>query len=162
MTELFGYVVAAAAEEWLGTPYHHQARGPKGEAVDCVGLLIGVAQELELIVGDYDPTGYDWETDGSQLQVELSKWAELVAEAESPVSLDDWEELIEPGDIGVFRVAGMPQHTAFFTRKSYGLQVLPVMIHASNSEGSVVSHRMDRKWSKRLFQLWRLKGVQNG
>ena len=39
--------VVAAAREWLGTPFHHQAR-LRGVGVDCVGLVIGV---IFLIVG---------------------------------------------------------------------------------------------------------------
>jgi NlpC/P60 family putative phage cell wall peptidase len=37
--------IVAAAREWLGTPYHHQA-SLRGVGCDCLGLVRGVWREL--------------------------------------------------------------------------------------------------------------------
>jgi hypothetical protein len=142
--------LAALARSWVGTPYHHQARGPKGPdgGVDCVGLLIGVAREAGLIGDGYDPHGYAWETDGSQLERELGRWAEPVAQAEA-----------RAGDVAVFRVAGCPQHAGFLSLIDYGRGLKTFgLIHAYNPLGEVVEHRLDERWVRRLVALWRLRG----
>ena len=156
-----GAAVAAAARTWVGTPYLHQARGPKGPdgGTDCVGLLIGVAKELGIIQGDYDPTGYDWETDGTQLAEELAKWADLQIVTDDPFPLSFWEERLQEGDILVFKVVGLPQHTSFVTKIDYGGGVVvPGMIHAYNPQEKVIEHRIDDRWAGRLIQQWRLRG----
>ncbi len=148
------------ARSWIGTPYHHQARGPKGPGggVDCVGLLIGVSVEAGLIGTDYDPTGYAWETDGTQLQAELSRWADLVAFSEAEDGLGFWEAVAQEGDIAVFRVAGLPQHTGFISVIDYGQGVTALgLIHAYNTLGKVVEHRLDDRWARRMIGLWRLR-----
>lgn len=152
--------IVLTAREWLGTPYHFQARGPKGNegGTDCVGLLIGVAKDLGLIEGDYDPTGYKWETDGIQLNKELARWADCIAFDNEPEELrTQWADLIEEGDILVFRIIGLPQHTAFASKIQYGEEWHWGMIHAYNPSGSVIEHRLDERWMKRLVQIWRLR-----
>lgn len=41
------YRIVAEARSWIGTPFAHQGR-KKGQGVDCLGLLIGVAAALRL------------------------------------------------------------------------------------------------------------------
>lgn len=153
--------ILTEARRWIGTPYRHQARGPIGPegGVDCVGLLIVVSQALGLIGNDYDPTGYDWETDGSQLQAELSKWAECIASSSGGFSTLDWEESgqLRPGDIVVMRIVGLPQHTGIISEIDYSGLKVSGLIHAYNVEKKVVEHRLDDRWAKRIIQVWRLK-----
>lgn len=54
------------ARQWIGTPYHHQARLPF-IGLDCVGLLICVARELGHVPPDFDITGYRRVPDGHSL-----------------------------------------------------------------------------------------------
>lgn len=153
--------IVPLARGWLGTRYVHQARGPKGPegGVDCVGLLIGVASELGLLEPGYDPTGYDWETDGTQLRLELSKWAEVIAMSDVPQEVDFWLDVLQPGDIAVFKVVGLPQHTGFVSEIDYGVGgTFPGLIHAYNPAGKVVEHSLDERWFRRLIELWRLRG----
>lgn len=152
--------IVAAARSWVGIPYRHQARGPKSPdgGVDCVGLLIAVAIELGLIEEGYDPTGYAWETDGTQLREELSKWADLIAFSDGPSPADFWFDVLRPGDIAVFKVTGLPQHTAFISSIAYGTGgPLPGMIHAYNPSKKVVEHLLDERWTRRLVEVWRLR-----
>lgn len=155
-----GEKIVETARGWLGTPYIHQARGPKGPegGTDCVGLLIGVSVELGLIEEGYDPTGYAWETDGSQLRTELSRWADRVAFTDTPLGVEFWHGALKEGDIVVFRVAGMPQHTAFVSSIDYGSGgKLAGMIHAYNPARKVVEHVVDDRWARRLVEVWRLR-----
>jgi cell wall-associated NlpC family hydrolase len=154
-------MIVELARSWIGTPYHHQARGPKGSegGTDCVGLLIGVGIELGIIPSDYDPTGYAWETDGIQLTEELLKWADPIFLIEGKASLEAWSEIVQPGDILTFRIVGLPQHTAFASEIDYGggVKVLG-MIHAYNPQDKVIEHRLDDRWATRMIGCWRLRG----
>lgn len=153
--------IVGAARTWVGTPYVHQARGPKGAegGTDCVGLLIGVAVELGLIDPGYDPTGYSWETDGSQLRAELSRWADMVAFTDTPQDMGFWLATMQPGDIAVFKVVGLPQHTAFVSEIDYGVSgTYPGLIHAYNPAHKVIEHSLNDRWVHRMIELWRLRG----
>lgn len=153
--------IVACARTWTGTRYVHQARGPKGPegGTDCVGLLIGVAAELGIVAPDYDPTGYDWETDGTQLRAELSTYSDLVAYSDVSQEIDFWLEVLQPADIAVFKIVGLPQHTGFVTEIDYGTSgTFPGLIHAYNPVGQVIEHILDERWTKRLIELWRFRG----
>lgn len=52
--------IVAAAQAWIGTPYHHMA-GVKGVGCDCAMLLVRVYVDLGL-VAPFDPRPYprDW------------------------------------------------------------------------------------------------------
>ena len=39
--------IVTQARTWIGTPFHHQAR-LKGKGCDCLGLIVGVVDELGL------------------------------------------------------------------------------------------------------------------
>jgi cell wall-associated NlpC family hydrolase len=152
--------VISIARSWSATPYVHQARGPKGPTggTDCVGLLIGVATEMGLIEEGYDPTGYSWETDGTQLRAELNRWADMQAFADVPQPPEFWLQVMEPGDIAVFTVAGMPQHTGIITIIDYGISgMMPGLIHAYNPAKAVVEHNLDTRWFRRMTEIWRLR-----
>lgn len=152
--------IIEAARQWVGTPYVHQARGPKGPegGTDCVGLLIAVATELGIIEQGYDPTGYSWITDGTQLRVELSRWAECVAFSDTAQDYAFWAEVIQPGDIAVFNVMRHPQHTAFVSKIDYGNGGTFIgMIHAYDPAKKVVEHIFDERWFSRLTSVWRLR-----
>jgi len=58
--------VVAEARTWVGTPYQHQQR-TRGLAVDCIGLVIGVARNLQLVPVAFDVGGYARTPDGSTL-----------------------------------------------------------------------------------------------
>lgn len=61
--------IVAKAREWVGTPYHHQAR-LRDVGVDCIGLVICVCRELGLVEPEFDVNGYAREADGVQLMLE--------------------------------------------------------------------------------------------
>lgn len=59
--------IVCEARSWIGTPFVHQHR-QRGHAVDCAGLLIGVARALGIVAPDFDVTGYSPRPDGVSLR----------------------------------------------------------------------------------------------
>ena len=57
--------IVTTARKWLGTPFHHQGRVPN-VGLDCVGLVIQVAKELNL--SNFDTTNYSAIPDGKVLK----------------------------------------------------------------------------------------------
>lgn len=127
--------VVAAARGWLGTPWHHQGR-LKGVGVDCVGLVIGVARELDLSI--FDVTGYHHRP--ALGAVEQGCRAQML-----PV------DPATPGDVLLFEVGGQPQHLGFLTDVG--------VLHALAPMRRVVEHRLDEEWTRRIVAAFRLPGV---
>ena len=72
------------ARTWLGTPFHHQAR-LKGKGCDCLGLIVGVVDELGLkneqgeFLAGFDEVTYSKEPDGAYLVQKLTALLEETA-----------------------------------------------------------------------------------
>ena len=95
--------VVAEARAWIGTPFVHQQRC-KGVAVDCAGLIIGVARALGLVAEDFDVNGYQRTPDGHS----------LIASAEQHMRRITREQM-GPGDVVVVRWYREPQHLGILT-----------------------------------------------
>lgn len=83
----------------MDTPFHHQGR-VKGVGVDCVGLLIGVARDLDIVPADYEVEMYGRVPDGSTLLQQAS--ARMVRRPSGAA--------LEPGCVVLVAVAVDPQH----------------------------------------------------
>jgi len=137
--------IVACARGWLGTRFHHQGRlrktGSNKGGVDCLGLLVGVAAELKLLAPDgtalaaFDDTRYSHQPDTKNLQMQLSRLLEPIA-----------AKNILPGDVILLTVDDSPQHLAIVSDMPDGLG----MIHAYAQARSVVEHRLDEWWRKRI------------
>jgi len=139
--------VVAAVRGWIGTPYQHQQR-LKGVAVDCAGLVIGVARELEIVSADFDVTGYLRVPDGQSLLAYCDQFMTRI-----PLS----EAL--PGDVVVVCFPrSRSRHAAhmgiFGDYPSGGLS----LIHANGTK--VVEHRFDEDTRSRTLQVYRMPGVE--
>lgn len=145
----------AVARSWIGTPYHDQARGPKGAGVDCVGLVLAVALEVGILDGS-EPffTIKPWETTGGAVNEVLPKWLE---------GLQDWTDNVdapEEGAVAIFDRANMLPHIGIVSVIDYGGGVKSFgLIHAYTPEGKVIETRMDERWLRRLNTVWRVKGI---
>lgn len=127
--------IVAAARSYLGTRYHHQGRNRAG--IDCAGLIVCVARDLGVEVGDV--AGYARTPDGDSLRRAVEGQAVRVATA-------------QPGDILLMRFDGDPQHLAIMT--DYG------MIHSYAQARRVVEHRVDAEWAKRIVAAYQFPGVE--
>lgn len=143
--------VVTSARGWLGTRFHHQGRLKKNAAhkggVDCLGLLVGVAKELNLRAPDgaplasFDELSYPHNPDAARL---LAKLAEVLVSI--PVT-----QLI-PGDIVLLRVDGMPQHLAIISAMGDTLGI----IHAYAPAHAVVEHGLDAFWEANITAAFRV------
>lgn len=126
--------IVSAARGWLGTPYHHQAR-LKDVGVDCIGLVIGVARELQLIAPEFDVTGYSRHPDGRALMA-------MAREKMTPVTLDQ----MQIGDVVVVGFDKLPQHFGIIGDYRHGGFSI---IHAASAYGQVIEQRL--MFSKAMF-----------
>ena len=132
--------VVAAARAWVGVPFLHQGRS-RTAGVDCAGLVICIARELNLVEQDFDITGYRPQPNGTM----------------QPLCREHLvEDTPRPGNIFVMRFDTDPQHMGFFVPYRHGgLGV----IHAIAARKRVVEHRLDAIWSKRIVASYRFPGV---
>jgi len=141
MSELRTKIVAAA-RACIGTPFVHQAR-VIGSGLDCIGLVVATAKGAGIEPGDL-PTDYPRISTTPRLLVELRKRLK---------SVDD----PQPGDVLLFwfKRPGIPQHLGIMTDLG--------VVHAyeSGGRGTVVEHRLDKKWRRRIMAAFRMPGVED-
>jgi hypothetical protein len=143
--------VALCARGWLGTRFHHQGRLKKtathNGGVDCLGLLVGVARELDLrttdntLLADFDRADYTHLPDTQRLQCML---AELLTEIPA--------KNIAPGNIVLLTIDGRPQHMGIFSDMAGELG----LIHAYAPARAVVEHHFDDAWRERIVAAYRI------
>lgn len=137
--------IIAQARGWIGTPYHHQAR-LKGVGCDCLGLVVGVADELGLkhedgrALSSFDETDYSRQPDGERLTRMLQSVLHEVPKEEAA-----------PGDLALFTIERNPQHVGLLTEYEGDLGV----IHSYAPSRKVVEHRLDKKWQQRIIKVFR-------
>ena len=137
--------IVSHARAWVGTPFHHQAR-LKGKGCDCLGLVVGVVDELGLKdknglqLAAYDEVTYSREPDGAYLTEKLTG---LLIE----VPIDE----ARAGDLGLFKVRENPQHLAILS----DYEGMLGMIHSFAPARRVVEHRLDDDWKLRILKVFR-------
>lgn len=137
--------IVACARNWIGTRFHHQGRVKKAichnGGVDCLGLLIGVARELDLRaktgipLSALDVTDYSHYPDVNHLRSVLEDALELVP-----------AEVIAPGNVALMNIDGNPQHLGIISSSDVGLG----LIHAYAPARAVVEHAIDNSWLARI------------
>jgi cell wall-associated NlpC family hydrolase len=135
--------VVAEARAWLGTPWMHQQRR-RGVAVDCAGLVIGVARALGLVAPDFDVQGYVRVPDGSLLQ----RCGQFMARTS--------QGAMQPGDVLVVAIDGDPCHMGIIGDYRHGGLSL---IHAATRAGRVIEHRLMFAGNLRFRAAFTLPGV---
>jgi NlpC/P60 family putative phage cell wall peptidase len=156
MTE--AQTIVTQARTWIGTPFHHQAR-LKGKGCDCLGLIVGVVDELGLKdkhgqpLAGYDEVTYSKEPDGAYLTEKLTALLDEVPIAEA-----------QAGDLALFKVRENPQHMAFLTdypcagvggAASANENFTLGMVHSYAPARRVVEHRLDDDWKQRIVKVFR-------
>lgn len=133
--------VVSHARSWIGAPFRHQGRS-KTRGVDCVGLILGVAQELgvQLIA----PKDYTSSPSG-QLVMQYAN-----------------DQLSQTSSKNIGSVVVMwgfdrdePQHLGFIGRDAGRF----TLIHAFSKRGIVVEHGFDAFWDRRIKAFFELPGV---
>lgn len=137
-----------AARAWSGTRYVHRAQGPKGPdgGVDCWQLIVASAKEAGLLPEDYHKLDYEWQIkDRETVYAEVRKFADRLEDGAEP----------QEGDVLVFKLVGLVQHTGIVTEIDYGSMKALGMIHASDVARKVIEHVLDDKWRRRIDSVWR-------
>jgi cell wall-associated NlpC family hydrolase len=137
--------IVSSARGFIGTRFHHQGRLKKTDrhkgGIDCLGLLIGIAKELNLPFTGYDETSYSHYPDTNRLRNKL-------ADALQEIPAED----MQAGDILLLNIDGNPQHLAIVSE----LNNEPAVIHAYASARSVVEHVLDDYWKQRIETVFRI------
>ncbi len=140
--------IVQEAREYLGTPWKHQAR-VKGLAVDCIGLIGGVAVALGL------PGGEEWMSDPRLHNYGRTPDPEvLLAGCNAyldPITIADaWL-----GDVLIMRARRIifPTHFAIISR------VDPIYIIHSRLEHKVAENRLDEKTANLVLYAFRYRGT---
>jgi cell wall-associated NlpC family hydrolase len=137
--------LVAQARQYLGVRFAHQGRS-KQTGVDCLGLLLCVAQDIGLRlkqqeVRRYDRTDYGAYPCPEMLRGQLDHALKRVDDA-------------QVGDVLLLKIEGRPQHLALVS--DYPQQDMLGMIHAYAPMRKVVEHRLDAGWQKAIAQIYRV------
>lgn len=145
--------VVACARTWIDTPFQHQQR-TRRVAVDCAGLVIGVARELELVAASFDVTGYARSPDGRSLSA-------LCREHMTAIERD----AMQPGDVVEIAFASDPQHLGILGDYLHGgLSIIHAAAMATTPRhplGRVVEHRLMFSEALKFVAAYRLPGLED-
>ena len=152
--------VIAKAREYLGSPYRHQGR-VKHKAIDCLGLIACVAEELGISDASGQPIlrsqHLDYPPTGDSLR--------LLAEFCVPRLVERKD--IQLGSIVALKLAKEPIHLAICASLGTSLS----MIHVCSARpriasrqlpnaGSVAEHVMDHTWRQRVCRIFDVPGIR--
>lgn len=130
--------IVAEAREWLGTPFHHQAR-TKHAGVDCIGLIVALAQKFGFAHTDIAAYPH---------QPIHGIFINAINAQTHTIPLAD----VQIGDMLLFRFEAEPQHIALVTN------INPLtMTHAYAQARCCVEHAVDSTWQARLCGVRRFK-----
>lgn len=146
--------IQAKAREFIGTPFKdkHRLKGKRG-GIDCVGLVLLVAEELGISYSDtQEMRGADYlnySVAGLNSYVLTECRARL---NEKPVAQ------MKAGDVLVMRVPDIPCHAGIVTDRNGVLY----MVHAYNTgPKEVVEHIIDTAWRRRVCGVFSYPGVED-
>ena len=152
MTNLNSTIVTQA-RTWLGTKYHHQGRLKKSTqtlgGVDCIGLVIGVINELSIcddkgcLLSKHDQTDYSMHPEGSKLVDAIAEHMDLVQPSEMQV-----------GDVLLFKFWKDPQHVGILSEYPTGGFGL---IHCNSTSNTVVEQPLNDTWKKMITHVYRFR-----
>jgi len=131
--------VVTAARSYLGVRWRHQGRGPQG--IDCTGLVVCVAWDLEVKPRSWDFNHYAREPDGVTMKAILDEHMEPVRRGAHG-----------PGDVLMMRHLGTqwPAHLGILTPCAMSENGLG-MVHAFYQEGKAIGHVIENAWT----DVWR-------
>lgn len=126
--------IIQAARAYVGTPFHHQGR-VRDVGVDCIGLIVCVAQDVGVTLPDR--TDYPRDPVDDRLRLECDTHLTKVA-ADAP------------GCVLLFQLPTMPHasHVGFFTGAT--------IIHARMGVDRVVEHSYSPAWRHRVAAIYEL------
>ena len=134
-----------AARAWLDVPFHHQGRS-RVQGIDCVGLAIVVARDLELIDAEVEstlPHTYERIPDPKLMASLLHQHMDATG---SPAA-GDWIWLAAPNT--------RPRHIGMLTSDD-------TWIHAYEDVGRVLEQPLRAAYRRMIKGAWSYRGVSDG
>ena len=128
-----------AARQYLGVPFRHRGRTPKG--LDCAGLIWLAYADLGVILPDVRIYGREPHRNGLVEAVDRALGSAIIANP-------------QPGDVLLMRFNREPHHLGIVGDYAHGGLSL---IHAYGTAGKVVEHRLDPLWQGRIVAVYRLE-----
>lgn len=145
------HAITVAARSWLGTRFHHQGRLKKNAThkggVDCLGLLIGVANELDLRTSQGMPLSHFDETDYTHAPDQAKLYGRLCG-----VLNHIPQSGINPGDVLLLEIDGRSQHLGIAGELMGQIS----LIHAYAPARAVVEHCLDAYWKSKVKAAFRI------
>ena len=151
----YSNIIVKQARTWLGTKYHHQGRLKKSVTcaggVDCIGLVIGIINELNIcddqgyLLSKYDRLDYSMSPQTTKLAECFSLYLDLV----------DFADLAS-GDILLFKFWQNPQHVGIVSDYPTGGSGL---IHCHSSSGCVVEQPLSEIWKRMITHAYRFRNL---
>jgi cell wall-associated NlpC family hydrolase len=152
--------VVAAARKYLGRPVRHQGRGVgTNGAFDCVGIVLAVAEDLNLVdihampIRRSDYANYGSQPASGFVQQECA--ARLCIASDGGIGTAAKRAILKPGDVITLRVPTIPCHAAIVG--DFGTAF--TMIHAYSSARKVAENIMDDAWVARIAGIFSFPGV---
>lgn len=141
--------IVACARQFLSVRFVHQGRSAEG--LDCLGLLLAVADRAGLVFEnlpamEIDVPRYGMRPDVALLKAKLDQFLLPIAEQE-----------LAPGDVVLLKVDGSPQHLGIIS--DYPMAGEFGLIHAYAPVRKVVEHRYDTQWRRNTYACYRLPQI---
>lgn len=137
------------ARQWVGTKYMHQHKAI-GHGVDCVGLIVGVGQELNLLPDDVELPPYSRTPNPDVMGVYIARY--LVKKSSVMYRV----EAMPDGSIVWFQWReGLPMHLGI--KATFNGR--PTLIHSDATFGKCVEHEFSPDWVARGVSVWDYPGV---
>lgn len=136
------------ARKYLGVRFCHQGRS-KIHGVDCLGLIICIAQTLEL----KSRQGVSLHQCDQRIYSRMPDKTALHNALEKHLNKKSLHQMM-PGDIALMEFDNNPQHLAIIS--DYGTENNLGCIHAYAPAKKVVEHRLDEHWQSKITNLFRL------
>jgi cell wall-associated NlpC family hydrolase len=134
-------LVVQQARTWLGTKFQHQGRIKASQTqrggVDCIGLILDVAKELNIELPEQNNYG------------RLPDHHHLISQADKYLCEKNIK-FPETGDILMLKIDKHPQHFALVGSNSMGLTI----IHSYAPLRKVVEHNLSQYWLQRIVKIY--------
>lgn len=142
-------MVVAEARSWVSTPFEHQGR-LKGSMVDCVGLIIGVGLELNILPGFTPAT---WRPFASYARTPNPRAMGEALNRFLRPSACSRDDLPPDGTVGWLAWReDLPMHLVI--KATHPSQDRPTLIHAYMPSDKCVEHGFVAEWPGRIESWW--------
>jgi cell wall-associated NlpC family hydrolase len=133
--------IVRIARSWIGTPFRHQGRTRFG--IDCVGLLVAVADELGIAA--VDVPGYNRRSHGKDFMRPFEEHCR-------PRTFGQ----MAPGDIVIFHDELFPCHTGIYSQ----LRGVAHVVHAVATLRQVFETPYAGEWAARARHVFAFPGTE--